>query len=115
MVTSRWAVIEAGQVTNIVLWDGDPQTWTPPANADLVPYDPAVHVLNIADVSSTQTLHDRLAAGVAANRALIAAAKPGTAAVQASVAYDGMIRLAKMVNALTMLVVLDDLSDQSGT
>lgn len=32
----RYAVLVEGIVTNIVLWDGSPSTWTPPAGATMV-------------------------------------------------------------------------------
>jgi hypothetical protein len=35
-MVSRYAVIQGGAVTNIVLWDGDTATWQPPADATVV-------------------------------------------------------------------------------
>lgn len=56
----------------------------------------------------------RIRSGVIANRAHISALKPVTSAAQASQAYDGLIRIEKMVNALTMLIE-GDVSDTTGT
>ena len=33
MTTQNYLIIENNVVTNIVVWDGNPATWTPPANS----------------------------------------------------------------------------------
>ena len=33
MTTQNYLIIESNVVTNTVVWDGNTQTWTPPANA----------------------------------------------------------------------------------
>jgi hypothetical protein len=33
MTTQNYLVVENNVVTNLVVWDGNTQTWTPPANA----------------------------------------------------------------------------------
>lgn len=32
-MTSRYAIVENGVVTNVILWDGDSSIWQPPAGA----------------------------------------------------------------------------------
>lgn len=59
------------------------------------------------------TLRSRAAAALTANATFLAAAKPGTAAAQASAAYDQTVRLTKECNALIRLLLglLADVSD----
>ena len=33
MTTQSYLIIESGVVTNIVMWDGNTETWVPPANS----------------------------------------------------------------------------------
>ena len=33
---SKYAIVESNKVTNIVEWDGDTETWTPPTGATMV-------------------------------------------------------------------------------
>lgn len=33
MTTQSYLIIESGVVTNIVMWDGNPETWTPPTGS----------------------------------------------------------------------------------
>ena len=33
MTTQNYLIIESNTVTNVVLWDGNTETWTPPANS----------------------------------------------------------------------------------
>ena len=37
MTTQNYLMIENNVVTNVCLWDGNPQTWTPPADAIMLP------------------------------------------------------------------------------
>jgi hypothetical protein len=59
------------------------------------------------------TLRSRVAAALAANATFMAAAKPGTAAAQASAAYDQTVRLTRECTALIRLLLglLADVSD----
>lgn len=36
MTTQNYLVVENNVVTNLVVWDGNTQTWTPPANATML-------------------------------------------------------------------------------
>lgn len=58
-------------------------------------------------------LRPRVALALAANATFLAAAKPGTAAAQASAAYDQATRLTKECNAVIriLLGLLADVSD----
>lgn len=78
------------------------------------------HVANFsivapADVSAVNlaTIQQRLQQALAANATFLASAKPGTAAAQASVAYDQTVRLTKECNALIRLALgqLDTITD----
>jgi hypothetical protein len=115
MVT-RYAVIQGGTCTNIVLWDGDTAKWTPPQGATVVPFDPAVHIIATpVDVANAATLRQALILGATADLAFINAAKPSTAAAQASAAYDAAVRCSRQLRSLILLQVLADTSDISGT
>jgi len=35
-VIERWCIIRDGVVQNVVAWDGDTKTWTPPSDAEMV-------------------------------------------------------------------------------
>lgn len=37
MVTSNYAIVENGTVTNVVVWDGNTEDWQPPSGAQAVP------------------------------------------------------------------------------
>jgi hypothetical protein len=39
MTTQQYFVVEENVVTNSVIWDGDTQTWTPPADATMLVSD----------------------------------------------------------------------------
>lgn len=115
MVT-RYAVIQSGLVVNIVLWDGDTAKWQPPQGATCVPFDPAVHVLTQpADALNARTLRQSLLLGAVADLAFVNAAKPGTAALQASAAYDAAVRCSRQLRSLILLDIAEDTSDISGT
>lgn len=62
---------------------------------------------------NVDTLRARSAAALTANATFLAAAKPGTAAAQASAAYDQTVRLTKECNAVIRLLLglLGDVSD----
>lgn len=36
MTTSNYAIVENGTVTNVVIWDGNTETWQPPTGAQAV-------------------------------------------------------------------------------
>jgi hypothetical protein len=36
MTTQNYLIVENNVVTNLVVWDGNTQTWTPPANATML-------------------------------------------------------------------------------
>lgn len=67
-----------------------------------------------AGASNRATLQQRALAALAVNAAFINAAKPGTAAAQASAAYDQAVRVTKECSALIRLA-LDIVDDISGT
>jgi hypothetical protein len=52
-----------------------------------------------------ETIRDRAVAALATNKAFIDSAKPGTAAAQASAAYDQTKALTRQVNGLIRLVL----------
>jgi hypothetical protein len=113
---SPYAVTRDGVTENVVSWDGDPETWQPPEGTQAEPYDPAVHQIAVpAERLNAEQMRDRLAQGVQANRAFIAAAKPATAAATANAAYDAAVRNARMVNIMALLLVAQDTTDTSGT
>lgn len=113
---TRYAIIQGGIVTNVVLWDGDTAKWQPPAGATCVPFNPATHTLTQpADVANAATLRQTLLLGAAADLAFINAAKPGTAAAQASAAYDAAVRCSRQLRSLILLEVAADTTDISGT
>lgn len=62
--------------------------------------------------SNTQTIRQRAEAALTANASFIGAAKPGTAAAQASAAYDQTVRVTRECSALIRLTLglLDDIS-----
>lgn len=112
---SKYAVIVGGQCVNIALWDGV-SPWPLPPSATVAPYDPAVHVLTPpADVQNARTLRQSLILGAAADLAFINAAKPGTAALQASAAYDAAVRCSRQLRSLILLEIAEDTTDISGT
>lgn len=114
-MVSCYAIIQGGICTNIVLWDGS-ASWTAPAGAQVVPYDPAVHVIDIPiDVQNASTLRAKAAQALIANAAFIGQAKPGTAALQASAAYDQAVKLTRQVDALIRLLVVVDTSTITDT
>lgn len=109
-MVSRYAVIRGGVCTNVVLWDGT-ESWTPPTDAQLVPYDPASHVINVpVDVQNARTLRDKAAQALTANATFLGTAKPGTAATQASAAYDQAVKLTRQADAIIRLLVVNDTS-----
>jgi hypothetical protein len=55
--------------------------------------------------ANSATLRDRAAQALAANRTYLNAAKPGTAALQASAAYDQSKALTRQMNALIRLTL----------
>lgn len=69
--------------------------------------DVAAHVPSSAPTERelAETIRARAVAALAANAAFIAAAKPGTAAGQASAAYDAAVRNAKAVNGMIRLLL----------
>lgn len=108
-MVSRYAVIEAGVVTNVVMWDGDPASWVPPEGAQVVPFDPTKHVISVpVDVQNADTLRDRTAQALAANATYLALNSPTAAQSREQVA-----RLTRQVNAVIRLLVTDDTSDIS--
>lgn len=44
MTINRYAIVENGMVTNVILWDGNTETWQPPmgSTANLLPNDSPV-------------------------------------------------------------------------
>lgn len=62
-----------------------------------------------AQVATADTLRQQAIAAMVVNRTFIAAAKPSTAAAQASAAYDQAVRNARMLNGLARIVL--DLRD----
>jgi hypothetical protein len=36
MTTQNYLVVESNVVTNVCVWDGDTQTWTPPSNSTML-------------------------------------------------------------------------------
>lgn len=115
-MVSRYAIVQGGQCVNVVLWDGDTSKWAPPQGVTAVPFDPAIHAVAVpVDVQNAQTLRQALMLGAAADLAFINTAKPGTAAAQASAAYDAAVRCSRQLRALILLQVLQDTSDISGT
>lgn len=60
-------------------------------------------------------LRDKAAAALVANIAFLNTAKPGTAAAQASVAYDQVRALTRQVNAIIKLSITEDFADTTGT
>jgi len=107
MVT-KWCVIEGGFVTNVVLWDGNTATWTPPAGSTVVPYDPALPVkpLDIT-VQNLATIQQRAQTALAANATYQAITNPTTAQAVAQVALltkecNGLIKLALGLTADTV-------------
>lgn len=73
---------------------------------------PVTFAVDVAAKNAT-TIRTRAQQALTANAAFLAAAKPGTAAAQASQAYDQAVRLTRETNALLRLVLglLDDVSD----
>lgn len=64
-MVSRYAIIQNGVCTNVVRWDGDTTKWTPPAGAQVVPFDPAVHVVAVpVEVTNRQAIADALATAI---------------------------------------------------
>jgi len=55
--------------------------------------------------ANRQTIEDAAANALAANRALIQQAKPGTATAQASAAYDAVVALARQQNGIIRLLL----------
>lgn len=109
-MVSRYAVIQGGVCTNIVQWDGT-ASWAPPAGAQVVPYNPASHVINVpVDIQNAQTLRDKAVTALAANATFLGTAKPGTAATQASAAYDQAVKLTRQIDAIIRLLVVNDTS-----
>lgn len=83
-MVSRYAVIVGGQVTNVVLWDGDLKSWTAPAGAQVVPFNPATHVVAVSpEAANRQTVEQNLTdlitslqADVTQDNSVIAGANP---------------------------------------
>lgn len=98
-MVSRYAVIEGGQCVNVILWDGDPKSWTPPAGITLAPFNPAIHSITVPiDVQNAVTLLDRARQALTTNATYLALASPSTAQSTAQVKaltrqVDGLIRL----------------------
>lgn len=102
---TRYAIIQGGQVVNIVLWDGDTTKWQPPQGATCVPFDPATHVMVVDPaVANTQTIDQRVDANIATLQAWVAAHPSGATltAAQTLTVANMLIGLGKLVRgALT--------------
>lgn len=48
-MTQRWCIVRNGTVENVVLWDGDTKTWSPPEGTDVVPAEGGVGVGDLWD------------------------------------------------------------------
>lgn len=110
-MVSRYAVIQGGQCVNVVLWDGDPKTWTPPAGTTLAPFNPAVHTIAVSvDAQNAATLRDKVRTALDTNATFLGRANPTTAQTTAQVQA-----LTRQMDALIRLLALPDTSDISGT
>lgn len=85
-------------------WSGD--TATIEANVPAAELQAAVDAAP-ADTSADNaiTLRDRAEQALATNAAFIVAAKPATAAAQASAAYDASVRHARQINGVIRLLL----------
>ena len=64
MTTQNYLVVENNVVTNICVWDGDTNTWTPPADATmLIQADTQAKVWTYDKASNTYVLTEELGAG----------------------------------------------------
>jgi hypothetical protein len=64
MTTQNYLVVENNVVTNICVWDGDTNTWTPPADATmLIQADTQAKVWAYDKASNTYVLTEELGAG----------------------------------------------------
>lgn len=96
---SKWAVIQGGVVTNIVLWDGDTATWQPPADATMALFDPTIHVIQTSlTLLNQSTLQQKAQQALNTNATFQAIASPTNAQIAAQVQVltkenNGIIRL----------------------
>ena len=64
MTTQNYLVVENNVVTNICVWDGDTNTWTPPADATmLIQADTPTKVWTYDKASNTYVLTEQLGGG----------------------------------------------------
>ena len=64
MTTQNYLVVENNVVTNICVWDGDTNTWAPPADATmLIQADTQAKVWTYDKASNTYVLTEELGAG----------------------------------------------------
>lgn len=107
---NRYAVIQGGQVTDIVLWDGDTTNWQPPAGSTCVPFNQATHVLAQDPVTvNTTTVQQRVDADLATLQTWVANNPSGAVlnAAQTLVVAKMLVGLGKLVRGT--------LTDTTGT
>jgi len=64
MTTQNYLVVENNVVTNIVVWDGNTQDWTPPADATMLIQDTTpTMVWKLSADKSTFVLTEQIGAG----------------------------------------------------
>lgn len=64
MTTQNYLIIESNVVTNNVVWDGNPDTWQPPANSiQLVDATTPAMVWRVNSENTDYVLEEQLGAG----------------------------------------------------